>query len=205
MSVLGVIVLLIIFCISEMILMKKSNKKLIKYLPTSIGVMGVLLSLMVRYFSYIPFWMGIYSQSVLLENQYFALMICVLFTPCLIGGIFGIVLYRFLGRKQILYFIPFIFSVIVYLAITVLGLGPISLKEILWIVLFLVSGLLLSNSKISGGLLGMIPGIVFIWMSTNDTGQVINAEMPLGMLIVGFYLGCSAGIYKKQYLAKRES
>ena len=44
----------------------------------------------------------------------------------------------------------------------------------------------------------MVPGIVFVWMSTNYTGQIINIELPLGLIIIGFYVGCSIGIYLKQ-------
>ena len=50
----------------------------------------------------------------------------------------------------------------------------------------------------------MIPGIVFAWMSTNETGQVINIELPLGLIIIGFYVGCGIGIYRKQYLQKKQ-
>ena len=58
--------------------------------------------------------------------------------------------------------------------------------------------------KIWGCLFGMIPGIVFVGLSTNETGQVINIEFPLGMIIIGFYVGCGIGIYRKQYLQKKK-
>lgn len=70
----------------------------------------------------------------------------------------------------------------------------ISITELIWLLLFCVSGFLLSMEKIWGGVFGMIPGFVFMWMSTNYTGQVINIELPLGIIIVGFYVGCSVGI-----------
>ena len=72
---------------------------------------------------------------------------------------------------------PFILSIIVYLGVTILGLGLISIEEILWIALFLISGFLLSKEKVWGCVFGIIPGIVFAWMSTNETGQVINIEL----------------------------
>ena len=83
-----------------------------------------------------------------------------------------------------------------------MGLGMISMKEIVWIALFLISGFLMSSEKVWGSIFGMIPGMVFVWMSTNDTGQVINIELPLGMLIIGFYVGCGIGIYRKRQLKK---
>ena len=86
----------------------------------------------------------------------------------------------------------------------IMGLGMISVKEIMWLALFLIGGFLLSKEKIWGCLLGMIPGIVFVGLSTNETGQVINIEFPLGMIIIGFYVGCGIGIYRRQYLQKKK-
>ena len=83
-----------------------------------------------------------------------------------------------------------------------MGLGMISVEEVAWISLFLVSGLILSKEKEVGCVLGMIPGIVFVGLSTKYTGQVINIELPLGMIIIGFYVGCGIGIYRKSFLKK---
>ena len=204
MNTVSVIVLVILFCIAQIVLMKKVNKKWVKYLPTVIGGAGVVIGFAIYYISYIPFHIEMQSQSVLSENQYFALMICVLFMPCLVGGLLGIVMAKFFGKKQIAYFLPFILSIIIYLGATILGLGLISMKEIVWIALFLISGFLLSKEKVWGCIFGMIPGIVFAWMSTNETGQVINIELPLGLIIIGFYVGCGIGIYRKQYLQKKQ-
>ena len=204
MNTVSVIILVILFCIAQIVLMKKVNKKWVKYLPTAIGGAGVVIGFAIYYISYIPFLLEMQSQSVLSENQYFALMICVLFMPCLVGGLLGIVMAKFFGKKQIAYFLPFILSIIIYLGATILGLGLISMKEIVWIALFLISGFLLSKEKVWGCIFGMIPGIVFTWMSTNETGQVIDIELPLGLIIIGFYVGCGIGIYRKQYLQKKQ-
>ena len=204
MNTVSVIILVILFCIAQIVLMKKVNKKWVKYLPTAIGGAGVVIGFAIYYISYIPFLLEMQSQSVLSENQYFALMICVLFMPCLVGGLLGIVMAKFFGKKQIAYFLPFILSIIIYLGATILGLGLISMKEIVWIALFLISGFLLSKEKVWGCVFGMILGIVFAWMSTNETGQVINIELPLGLIIIGFYVGCGIGIYRKQYLQKKQ-
>ena len=204
MNTFSVIFLVVLFCITQIMLFKKVNKKWIKYLPTIIGAVGVVIGFAIYYISYIPFLLEMQSQSVLSENQYFALMICILFMPCLVGGLLGVVMAKFFGKKQIAYFLPFILSIIVYLGVTILGLGLISMKEIVWIALFLISGFLLSKEKVWGCVFGMIPGIVFAWMSTNETGQVINIELPLGLIIIGFYVGCGIGIYRKQYLQKKQ-
>lgn len=204
MSTISMLLLVILFCIIQIVLMKKVNKKWVKFLPTAIGGAGVVIGVAIYYISYIPFLLDTQSQSVLSENQYLALMICVLFTPCLVGSLLGVVLAKFLGKKQILYFLPFILFIITYLGATFMGLGIISMKEIVWITLFLISGFLLSQEKVWGCVFGMIPGIVFVWMSTNETGQVINIELPLGMIIIGFFVGCGVGIYRKQNLQKKK-
>lgn len=203
MRTITVILLAILFCIWQMVFLKKMKSAWKKYIPTAIGGVGVIIGFAINFISYIPYAVNMYSQSTLSENQYFALTICVLFAPCLVGGLLGIVLEKFFGKKQILYFLPFILSIITYLVAAFLGLGMISVKELVWLALFLMSGFLLSEEKVCGCLLGMIPGIVFIWMSTNYTGQVVNIELPLGLVIIGFYVGCGVGIYRKRYLNKR--
>ena len=50
----------------------------------------------------------------------------------------------------------------------------------------------------------MIPGIVFVGLSTKDTGQVINIELPLGIAIIGFFVGYGIGIYRKSLSKKQE-
>lgn len=202
MSAISVILLAIIFCIMQISLLKKGNRKWMKYLPTAIGGIGVVVGIAIYYISYIPFLLEWQSQSVLSENQYLGLTVCILFMPCLVGALLGIVMKKFFGKKQFLYFLPFIISIVVYIAAVIMGLGMISVKEVIWIALFLISGFLLSKEKVWGCLFGMIPGIVFVWMSTKDTGQVINIELPLGIAIIGFFVGCGIGIYRKNRLKK---
>ena len=202
MNAISVILLAIIFCIIQISLLKKVNRKWMKYLPTAIGGMGVVVGIAIYYISYIPFLLELQSQSVLSENQYLGLTVCILFMPCLVGALLGIVMKKFLGKKQFLYFLPFIIFIVAYMGAVIMGLGMISVKEVMWIALFLISGFLLSKEKVWGCLFGMIPGIVFVWMSTKDTGQVINIELPLGIAIIGFFVGCGIGIYRKSCLKK---
>ena len=202
MSAISVILLAIIFCIIQISLLKKGNRKWMKYLPVGIGGVGVVVGIVIYYISYVPFLLELQSQSVLSENQYLGLTVCILFMPCLVGALLGIIMKKFFGKKQFLYFLPFIISIVVYIAAVFMGLGMISVKEVIWIALFLISGFLLSKEKVWGCLFGMIPGIVFVWMSTNDTGQVINIELPLGIAIIGFFVGCGIGIYRKSLFPK---
>ena len=199
MSTFGVIALVVLFCIMQMLFIKKVNRRWIKYIPTEIGCIGVVIGLVIYYISDIAFNLNMYSQSVLSENQYFALTIWIMITPCLVGCILGIILAKFLGKKQILYFIPFILSVIIYIGATFMGLGLISVKEIIWLVLFLTSGFLLSMGKFWGSIFGLIPALTFVYMSTQEAGQVINIELPLGIGIAIYYIVCSFIVYKKCY------
>ncbi|MCG7344849.1 hypothetical protein MHZ92_11945 [Sporosarcina sp. ACRSL] len=77
------------------------------------------------------------------------------------------------------FYIPAILFAVFYgwLAIS-FGIGSISMIVFVWIALFLVCGFLLSKEKFWGGILGILPGIHLIYMSTTDTGQVINIEFP---------------------------
>ena len=131
MNAISVILLVIIFCIIQISLLKRVNRKWMKYLPTAIGGIGVVVGIAIYYISYIPFLLELQSQSVLSENQYLGLTVCILFMPCLVGALLGIVMKKFLGKKQF-----------------------------------------------------------------------INIELPLGISIIGFFVGCGIGIYRKSCLKK---
>ena len=92
MNTFSVIFLVALFCVLQIVFMKKASKKWLKYLPTVIGGVGVGIGTVIYYISYIPFLLNMNSQSVLSENQYFALTICILFMLGLIGALMGIVL-----------------------------------------------------------------------------------------------------------------
>ena len=97
---------------------------------------------------------------------------------------------------KIPFFTPAIFFVIFYgLAAMSIGISAISPICFVWIALFLAAGVLLSKGKSIGGFIGLLPGIHLIYMSTKDTGQVINIEMPLGIIILIFYILCSGLVF----------
>lgn len=100
--------------------------------------------------------------------------------------------------EKIVFYIPAIlFAIIFGWAVLSFGIGPISPIVLVWIALFLLSGFLLNNDKVLGGVLGLLPGIHMIYMSTKDTGQVINIEFPFGIIIVIFYVLCSGSVLYK--------
>lgn len=41
----------------------------------------------------------------------------------------------------------------------------------------------------------MLPGIHFIYMSTQDTGQILPIELPTGIIVIIFYLLCSGVVF----------
>lgn len=63
---------------------------------------------------------------------------------------------------------------------------------------FFASRLLLDKGKFWGGAFGLIPAAAFMYMSTRYTGQVINIELPLGIVIAVYYIICSMVVYKKK-------
>lgn len=65
-----------------------------------------------------------------------------------------------------------------------------------WIALFIVSGVLLSKGLFWGGFFGLLPAIHTIYLSTIDTGQIIN-ELPIGIVLAVFYLACGAFVFIK--------
>lgn len=91
--------------------------------------------------------------------------------------------------KKIVYFIPAILIVLFGLFLPMMGLAA-GAFWLVWLALFVIGGILLARGKIWGSFIGMLPGIHQMYMSTQDTGQAINIEFPMGILITTFYLLC---------------
>lgn len=98
--------------------------------------------------------------------------------------------------KKILFFIPAIIFVLFYGFIAISDTGAISPIVIVWLALFIVAGVLLSKAVFWGSLLAMFPAIHLIYMSTQETGQIINIELPSGIIILFFYVICGYFVYK---------
>lgn len=105
--------------------------------------------------------------------------------------------------KEILYFLPaLIFSAFYVLVVfvTALTISPIIF---VWIAAFIVAGILLSKGLFWGGCFGMLPGIHLMYMSTIDTGQIFPIEMPIGIIIVTFYVLCCGFVLYKNKKSKK--
>ena len=202
MSTVGIMILMVLFCVLQVGFLIKAEKRWKKYLPLILSALGTVIGIGIYLIAYIFYSLNWQSLSVLSENQYFALAICVLFAPCLIGSILGIICSVYLKGGEIAYFIPFILFLVVYLVFAVTGVGLISVKEIIYLTLFLVSGVLLVRNIPWGCVLGMIPAVVFILMSMRETGQVVNIEKPLGIFLCVYFAVCGLWVFIKR---RRES
>ena len=101
--------------------------------------------------------------------------------------------------EKFVFYIPAILFTAFTGLIMLSGLSVIFSIAIPWIALFIISGVLLSKGKFWGGFLGALPGIHMMYMSTKDTGQIINIELPMGIIVATFYiLCCSFVFYKKK-------
>ena len=100
--------------------------------------------------------------------------------------------------KRILYFIPAILALLVYLVLACTsGFGAINPYVWVCISLMFISAIVLVNKKWYGCFAGLVVGMVLIYMSTQYTGQVIDIEMPLGIVLCAFYLVCGIVVKKK--------
>lgn len=189
-NILSIIFMVLVGSILQMSAMRITRKKLIKYLPILMTVFGVLITVIIHTSSGIWYGLDLISKSVMAENQYFAMFIGVPMMAGLLGCLIGIFLVKLNHKVKILYFVPFILFAIIYLIMAFLGFGIISLMEIIWLIVFFTSGLLLTYDKYWGVFLGFIPSVAFIYMSTQSTGQVVNIELPIGIGIAVYYIAC---------------
>lgn len=97
--------------------------------------------------------------------------------------------------KKMVYFIPAIIHFLFYGLAIMAGLA-LSPLVIVWFILYIISGILLSMNRFWGGLIGLIPSIQLIYMGTKDTGQIIK-ETPIGLVLLAFYVICSSFVYYK--------
>jgi hypothetical protein len=98
------------------------------------------------------------------------------------------------AMKKIVFYIPVILFAVILAVMS--RMGSISPVAFVWIALFLGCGFLLSKGKFWGGILGILPGIHWIYMGTKHSGQMIN-ELPLGIIILIFYILCSGFVFYK--------
>lgn len=91
--------------------------------------------------------------------------------------------------KKVIYFAPVIFGLVFYSLLTVFsGFGAIHPVVWLCIAMLFFSAVLMARKKWFGCIPGILVGAILIWMSFRSTGQVIDIEMPLGIVLILFYI-----------------
>lgn len=98
--------------------------------------------------------------------------------------------------KKILFYVPAIFYTIGIIALNVV-LKTFSPLWYVWAVLLWLSGFLLTKEKSWGCALGLLPAVHLMYMSMQYTGQVINIELPLGLVTAIYFLACGYVVWKK--------
>ncbi|MFI3284400.1 MAG: hypothetical protein R3Y57_04890, partial [Erysipelotrichaceae bacterium] len=101
--------------------------------------------------------------------------------------------------KKIIFFVPAIIFTILYGVLALSEVNAISTMVIVWLILFWIAGTLLSKSMFWGGLMGIIPAVCFIYMGTQETGQIIS-ETPIGIVVLLYYAICAYCVYRKSKL-----
>lgn len=101
-------------------------------------------------------------------------------------------------KSDSLYFVPAAVFLLLYGGLGIAGgFGAIDPKAWIWVVLLAVAGVLLFKRKWWGCIFGIAIGIDSIYMSTRYTGQVINIERPVGILLCIYYLFCGFLVFRK--------
>ena len=88
------IVLFVAFALAQLLCTKNATHKVIRYSPMLISVVGCVFAIGLHIYALIIYSMGVVSESVLAENQYFATFILIPAGICLIGAVAGFCLAR---------------------------------------------------------------------------------------------------------------
>ena len=109
--------------------------------------------------------------------------------------------------KNVTYFLPAVISLIFYIILAcVSGFG--SLNPMVWffLALLFVAAILMLHKKWWGCFAGLLTGVYLIYMGTQYTGQTVNIEMPIGIVMCAYYVMCGILCFgiKKPSEAKKE-
>ena len=100
--------------------------------------------------------------------------------------------------KKYIGYIPAVIFTAFYMCAGLTGAGLEMSMILVWLACFWISALLLHKGLFWGGVFGLIPAINMIYMGTQETGQVINIEIPLGIAVFLFYVILGFYIWKKR-------
>ena len=97
-----------------------------------------------------------------------------------------------------LYFLPVIVALVLYATLVVVArIGFISFGVGICFAMLVVAAILMTKNKWWGCLFGAALGVLLIGMSTQYTGQVIDIERPLGIVLCIYYTVCGLLSHKQ--------
>ncbi len=100
--------------------------------------------------------------------------------------------------RKLIGYIPAVLFTAFYLYVGMSGAGLTLSMVFIWLACFWLSAFFLHKGLFWGGVFGFIPAIHMIYMSTQYKGQVINIELPLGIILLLFYGIYSFYLWKKR-------
>ena len=89
--------------------------------------------------------------------------------------------------RKLIGYIPAILFTTLYLYVWMAGGNFTMSMVVIWIVCLWLSAFFLHKGLFWGGVFGLFPAIHMIYMGTQYSGQVINIEIPLGIILILFY------------------
>ena len=88
-------VLFVAFALAQLLCTKHATHKVIRYIPMLISAFCCVFAIGLHIYALITYSLGVVSESVLAENQYFATFILIPAGICLIGAVAGFLI----GKK----------------------------------------------------------------------------------------------------------
>ena len=101
-------------------------------------------------------------------------------------------------RKYIGY-LPAVLFTGFYLFMGITGASLTMSMILVWLACFWISAFFLHKGLFWGGIFGFIPAINMIYMGGEYRGQVINIEIPLGIILLLFYTILGIYLWKKRH------
>ncbi len=89
------IVFFLAFALAQLLCTKNAAHKVIRYIPMLTSAFGCVFAIGLHIYVLITYSMGVVSERVLAENQYFATFILIPAGICLIGAVVGFLI----GKK----------------------------------------------------------------------------------------------------------
>ncbi len=100
--------------------------------------------------------------------------------------------------KKYIGYIPAVAFTSFYLFAALTGTGLTMQMILMWLLCFWASAFLLHKGLFWGGIFGFIPAINMIYMGSGYTGQGINVEILLGVILLLFYTLLGIYLWKKR-------